>query len=103
LFVYKRWSYLEVHTSDKISDEAQAYAAGLAEGVISREMIAMHWHNTYLGYCKKPLTGFCKKLQRYFDDNLQWVSEQIRQHADSDPYWHQASKKLNKNRKTNSI
>ncbi|KAI0207905.1 putative phospholipase B-like 2 [Lamellibrachia satsuma] len=83
------WSYLEVYTNANISDQVQAYAAGLAEGALTREMIAMYWHNTYKGYCKKPLTGFCKKLQHYFDDNLQWVGEQIHQHADSDPYWHQ--------------
>lgn len=80
-----------MYTNANISDQVQAYAAGLAEGALTREMIAMYWHNTYKGYCKKPLTGFCKKLQHYFDDNLQWVGEQIHQHADSDPYWHQAS------------
>ena len=87
---------MEVYTNASFSDEAQAYAAGLAEGTITRDMVAMHWHNTYEGYCRLPLTGFCKELQHYLDDNLQWVSEQIILHAHLDPYWHQASCKTRK-------
>jgi hypothetical protein len=84
-----RWGYLEVYTDGSYDDLKQAYAAGLAEGHVTRDLISMHWYNTYSGYCTKPLDARCKKIQKFLDENLVWISKQITANADNDPYWHQ--------------
>ena len=79
---------MEVYTSDYYNDSMQAYAAGLAEGYITRDLISMHWMNTYEGYCKTPLTSYCQKLQQFLQDNLSWMTEQL---AKNEAYWHHVS------------
>jgi len=86
---YFRWSYLEVYTNGAFDDLKQAYAAGLAEAYLTKQLIAMHWYNTYRGYCSKPLTPKCEKLQAFINKNLKWMSEQIIAKAAKDEYWHQ--------------
>ena len=85
---FYRWSYLEVYTADIVDDETQAYAAGLAEGKITRDLIKMHWYNTMDGYCAEPLSAYCKRLKDYLRTNFNWVSAQIRANP-NDTYWHQ--------------
>ncbi len=87
-FVF-RWSYLEVYTNEKFDDLKQAYAAGIVEGILTKDLIDLHWYNTYDGYCAKPLSTYCKKVQKYVDANMNWVTKQLMKYADSDSYWHQ--------------
>ena len=89
---YSSWSYLEVYTNGSYGDSIQAYAAGLSEGYITKDLIEMAWHNTMDGYCTntstKPLSAFCMKLQKYLNDNMDWVTSNFFQEETS-PYWHQ--------------
>ncbi|XP_060063840.1 putative phospholipase B-like 2 [Ylistrum balloti] len=82
------WSFLEVTTSEGYSDEVQAYAAGLVEGYLTANFIQMQWFNTIEGYCEKPYTAYCTRLQSYLQQNLDWMNEMITK-STSDPYWKQ--------------
>ncbi|XP_013380031.1 putative phospholipase B-like 2 isoform X2 [Lingula anatina] len=87
------WSYLEVTTNPAYPDFAQAYSAGLAEGYITRQLIAMHWNNTVQGYCDpESPSDYCKRLADYVKQNLAWVNDKINK-PDNSPedkvYWHQ--------------
>ncbi|KAL5017012.1 hypothetical protein ScPMuIL_006601 [Solemya velum] len=83
------WSYLEVTTSEKYEDEMQAYAAGLVEGYITKELIALHWINTAQGYCPEPLTPYCQRLKNFLEKNLDWVNKKIEIYGANDTFWHQ--------------
>ncbi|XP_064620556.1 putative phospholipase B-like 2 [Lineus longissimus] len=82
------WAVLEVTTNPNYDDALQAYAAGLMEADLTRELIAKNWNNTIDGYCKKPYAGYCARLQKFLQDNLEWVYHQIASQP-NDPYWHQ--------------
>jgi len=83
------WDFLEVQTSADYPDRIQAYAAGLAEGNVTRELVVMHWLNTVSGYCQWQGQEMCDKLNQFVKTNDDWVAAQVEQHADEDPYWHQ--------------
>jgi len=51
-----RWGILEIETFEDFSPEVQAYAAGVAEGVLTKLQIYYHYKNTVEGMCK----GFTK-------------------------------------------
>ena len=94
LFVFRRWAYLHVETVNTFPDYAQAYAAGLAEGSITTELIRMHWTNTLAGYCPMPYSKYCAKLSIFLEQNLQWMKEQIKASKASSirlAFWHQVS------------
>ena len=38
-----------MEASKKFSDKDQAYAAGLVEGYLTKEIIGQHWNNTVAG------------------------------------------------------
>ncbi|XP_019349178.2 putative phospholipase B-like 2 [Alligator mississippiensis] len=84
------WSFLELATNEKYNDTLQAYAAGLAEAAVSKQLIYMHWINTMMGYCGpfKYQTDYCEKLKSYIEANLAWMEEQIEKGEDSE-YWYQ--------------
>lgn len=96
LFVFSsvRWSYLEVYTNGSYEDTTQAYAAGLAEGDLTKDLIEMSWQNTLESYCTKPLSEYCQRLQKYLEDNTDWVVTQFSQEETS-PYWHQVMSENN--------
>ena len=71
----------------------QAYSAGFLEGHVTRDLIDMHWQNTYKGYCKMPLSKFCQELQKYMDENVAWMQQQIDKKSSHEPYWHHVSMK----------
>ncbi|KAK6190761.1 hypothetical protein SNE40_002555 [Patella caerulea] len=81
------WAFLDVTTSSSYNSSSQAYAAGLVEGYITRDLIAMSWQNTVAGYCTSPYSDYCTRLQTFLQTNYKWVMEQIKQNPDS-PYWH---------------
>jgi len=82
------WAVLEIETlSDGGSDDVQAYAAGVAEGLLTRDLIHSHWINTVAGYCEGS-GSYCNRLYSFISDNLQWMKKQIEAYPD-DPYWHQ--------------
>ncbi|OWF46224.1 putative phospholipase B-like 2 [Mizuhopecten yessoensis] len=82
------WSLLEVSTSESYSDDVQAYAAGLVEGYLTADFIKMQWYNTIEGYCDKPYTAYCTRLQAYLQQNLDWMNRMISK-SKADPYWNQ--------------
>ena len=82
-----RWAYLEVHTNGSYDDHSQALAAGMAEGYLSNDLIAMRYQNEFHDYCKKEKT-FCDKLKKFLHDNSNWIQKNIKSHKDSS-YWHQ--------------
>ena len=40
---------MTVDTNESYPDAVQAYAAGLAEGYLTQEILAQHWNNTVAG------------------------------------------------------
>jgi len=80
---------LEIVTNSSYPDTDQAYYAGLLEGLVTSDLIKMHWHNTLAGYCTEPLSAFCQRLKAFVDANFGWVNQMIGLLADIDPYFHQ--------------
>lgn len=68
---------MNVTTEEGFPDEVQAFAAGLVEGYITGEQIKMHWNNTIRGYCEPPLTDYCKRLQDFFQQNIDFMESKI--------------------------
>ena len=79
-------------TNGSCSDSLQAQAAGMAEGYITSEFIYMDFFNRVSDYCTNEKI-FCEKLAKFIEDNNSWMSDQIKQSADSEKaYWHQVFK-----------
>lgn len=74
-------------TNATFDDELQAYAAGVAEGIATRDLIQKHWQNTVSGYCN-GVASYCERLQAYLEANLKWTLKLIASHP-NDPYWRQ--------------
>ncbi|VDK64625.1 unnamed protein product [Anisakis simplex] len=83
-----RWGVFEVETFKNYSAEVQAYAAGVAEGILSRELIYYHFRNTIEDMCK-GYRAYCKKLYQYVSENLNWIKKTVAQKPKSDLYWRQ--------------
>jgi hypothetical protein len=81
----------DVTTNGSYSDTMQAYAAGYLEGYLTRDLIRMHWHNTYDGYCSEPYSSYCQRLQDYLVKNFDWMKLQRDRAEGRDPYWHQVT------------
>lgn len=79
------WSYLEVHTNSSYSDSFQAYAAGLVEGYLTKDLIYKHWNNLYHNYCKNE-EAYCKRLKTFLEINMDFMNKNIQEHR-SDFYW----------------
>lgn len=69
----------------------QAYAAGLVEGYLTKNLMKMKWRNTVEGYCDPlDLSEYCTKLQDFVNKNVAWMRQYIDGvQGDVDPYWHQ--------------
>lgn len=87
----RRWDYLEIQTSHKADDSAQAYAAGLLEGTVTAGLIDAYWRNVFEGFCDGDRADLCTKLTDYFRTNKDWVASQVSRANGSDSYWHQVS------------
>ncbi|RWS17237.1 putative phospholipase B-like 2 [Dinothrombium tinctorium] len=82
------WSLLEVTTSPNASDSLQAYAAGLVEGSLTRELIEMHWQNTIGNYCHNQ-QDYCYKLDKFLKRNFKFISKKVDEQRTRSAYWHQ--------------
>ncbi|XP_041348219.1 putative phospholipase B-like 2 [Gigantopelta aegis] len=81
------WAYLDIETNPALDNDVQAYAAGLAEGQLTQELISLHWRN--IAYtCPEPYTPFCQRLRHFLTQNLNWVRSQTDTHQ-NDQYWEQ--------------
>ncbi|XP_068213590.1 putative phospholipase B-like 2 [Palaemon carinicauda] len=83
------FAYLEIESSSGYSDAVQAYAAGLAEGALTHEMIYNHYRNTVEGYCNGKPDGYCERLYDYLDKNDKWMRSKLSE--TSDPIFHQVN------------
>nr|KAG5692485.1 hypothetical protein BaRGS_005031 [Batillaria attramentaria] len=84
------WAFLKVESNQSYPDAQQAYAAGLAEGYLTEELINLHWTNTLQGYCPQPYSDFCWRLYFFLDQNLEWMKSQIKLGDNpAVPFWHQ--------------
>ncbi|XP_050353907.1 putative phospholipase B-like 2 [Nymphalis io] len=81
------WAFLELHTSTDSSDEKQAYAAGVLEGFLTRDLIWMHWQNMLKGYCYNK-TEICGLIEDFVDKNEDYISSMVLANP-TDPYWYQ--------------
>ncbi|CAI5445674.1 unnamed protein product [Caenorhabditis angaria] len=88
------WAFLEVEVhSNKIPHWLQGYAAGFAEGKVTRDLIDLHIINTVNGYCDGA-KHFCDELGEFMIDNLKWMEAEIKQFPE-DEYWQQVNLTLN--------
>ncbi|KAK7480063.1 hypothetical protein BaRGS_00028700 [Batillaria attramentaria] len=85
------FAYLSISTVNdytyRLNSSVQAYAAGLAEGYITRELISLHYQNTVGSFCQ-PKTSKCRALEKFLRQNLNWVKENVDANPDID-YWYQ--------------
>jgi hypothetical protein len=84
------WSYLEIETSGNFTPEMQAYAAGVAEGKLTRLLIYYHLKNTVEDKCK-GYEEYCKRLYDYLTKNLDWIRSQVVKKPSTDLYWRQVN------------
>ncbi|VDN02331.1 unnamed protein product, partial [Thelazia callipaeda] len=82
------WAILEVETFDHADEITQAFAAGLLEGILTRQLITYHFHNTVEGMCDGK-HEYCVKLYKYLLKNLNWIKETVNQKPKTDVYWKQ--------------
>nr|KAG5702281.1 hypothetical protein BaRGS_002948 [Batillaria attramentaria] len=89
--LHSRFAYLSISTVNdytyRLNSSVQAYAAGLAEGYITRELISLHYQNTVGSFCQ-PKTSKCRALEKFLRQNLNWVKENVDANPDID-YWYQ--------------
>ncbi|MCP9259037.1 putative phospholipase B-like 2 [Dirofilaria immitis] len=66
------WGIFEVETFNVVDDITQAFAAGLLEGILTRQLITYHFRNTVEGMCDGE-EEYCKRLFAYLSKNLNWI------------------------------
>ena len=79
---------MELRTNPTYDDEVAAYAAGALEGVLTRGMMKNHLTNIFGGYCKNN-ADYCKRVEKYFTDQLVWLNERAQEERSRSPYWNQ--------------
>ncbi|KAK0418991.1 hypothetical protein QR680_013894 [Steinernema hermaphroditum] len=84
------WGYLEIETFAGFDPEIQAYAAGVAEGILSQQQIYWHYRNTVEGNCK-GYTQYCKRLYDYLQKNLDWIKSKVIHKPKTDLFWRQVN------------
>ncbi|KAL3175695.1 hypothetical protein MRX96_000890 [Rhipicephalus microplus] len=80
------WSYLEVETNHRVDVSIQAYAAGVTEAHLTRQLMENHWMNMFGGYCRGNKL-YCTRLRRFFDANIRFSQAMQDIHRDKDSYW----------------
>lgn len=80
------WGVFEVETFSKYKPEIQAYAAGLAEGILTKQLIYFHFRNTIENMCNGS-RDYCKRLYQYLSKNLNWIRKTATSKPISDLYW----------------
>lgn len=86
------WSYLEVETKSGFDADMQAYSAGMIEGLLTKDVLAMHLENTINDYCN-GYKGYCKRLNGYLKQKMGWIKGKIEAADKDDAYW-QAVKRI---------
>ncbi|KAJ1366547.1 hypothetical protein KIN20_027228 [Parelaphostrongylus tenuis] len=80
------WGILEIETFPEHPYDLQAYAAGVAEGVLTHRQIQYHYMNTVQDLCKNH-TQYCNRLYKYLSKNLDWLRLKVIEEPSSDLYW----------------
>ncbi|KAE9555852.1 hypothetical protein FO519_000937 [Halicephalobus sp. NKZ332] len=80
------WGVFEVETFEGYPSQLQAFAAGVAEGYLTKLQIHYHFRNTVESLCKGQ-KAYCKKLYKYIQNNLDWVRQQVTSTPKTDLYW----------------
>lgn len=76
------WASLDVHTDPAaVNDTLASYAAGFLEGALTQSAMEMAIFN-----CGADAPN-SKKLQKYLDDNWEWMGKQVADNSGNDPYW----------------
>lgn len=73
-----------------VDTDLQAYAAGILEGVLSKNVLGYAIKNTYAEYCV-GFKNYCDKLNKYLADNLQYIKKRVERATPDDPYWQSVS------------
>ncbi|VDK67353.1 unnamed protein product [Onchocerca ochengi] len=84
------WGILEVETFSGADEITQAFAAGLLEGILTRQLITYHFRNTIEEMCNGD-EEFCKKLFSYLSKNLNWIKRTVSKKTEMDIYWKQVN------------
>ncbi|XP_054157443.1 putative phospholipase B-like 2 [Oppia nitens] len=82
------WAQLDIHSNQSLDDSRQAYYFGLIEGLLTADLIQLHWDNNIRHYCDKE-KQFCQNLFAFIAKNIEFMKSQIKLYANSDEYWHQ--------------
>ncbi|XP_022686057.1 putative phospholipase B-like 2 [Varroa jacobsoni] len=85
------WGFLEIHTNSlngAYLDYHQAYAAGLLEARLTKDLIEKQWRNEYQDYCDRNAV-YCEKLHLFLQTNLAYMLEMVEKYSFTVPYWHQ--------------
>jgi len=84
------WGVLEVETFKGYPSQLQAFAAGVAEGYLTKLQINYHYKNTVETLCKGQ-EAYCKKLYKYIQNNLDWIRGEVTSKPRKDLYWKQVN------------
>uniref|UniRef100_A0A0R3RHQ1 Phospholipase B-like n=1 Tax=Elaeophora elaphi TaxID=1147741 RepID=A0A0R3RHQ1_9BILA len=84
------WGILEVETFSGENEITQAFAAGLVEGILTRQLITYHFRNTVEEMCDSG-GKFCMKLFDYLSKNLEWIKRTVSKRTKMDIYWNQVN------------
>jgi hypothetical protein len=84
------WAYVEVETKTTWPDEMQGFAAGMAEGYLTKDLIAYFWANMIEHYCDDK-EQLCKNIDKYIKLNSQWTEKSTQKGKNGSPYWYQAN------------
>jgi len=84
------WAFVEVESKTTWPDEMQAYAAGMAEGYLTKDLIYDFWRNTIENYCDdKPKV--CRYIQKFVSQNVEWTAKSAQKNKAINPYWYQVN------------
>lgn len=116
LCIIFRWAFVEVESKATWPDEQQAFAAGMAEGYLTKDLIYAHYRNTLevtwlcmslrkslrklimsIVYCIL-LQNYCKDKQKTCDaidkfvtKNIAWTLKSTSSQKSQNSYWYHVS------------
>ncbi|KAH6925052.1 hypothetical protein HPB50_000212 [Hyalomma asiaticum] len=80
------WSRLQIESNGHVQDDLQAYAAGVLEANLTRQVMEYQWTNLFGMYCENQTT-YCHKLTRFLTENVKYTQEQGHRLRNDDPFW----------------
>ena len=81
------WSFLELVGRSDVLHEELAFAAGMAEGWATGDLILMQLKNTLAGMCARP-SNLCTKMAQFIANNSLYMAAQFNKSAGLDSYWY---------------